>query len=76
MAQMDNTDSTHFTQGNDSADVSNSVIDTVVLTSVQNVSTTNAPQATYSNLGGVAWLWRISFGSYSFVHLTTKNYIF
>lgn len=54
MAQMDNTDSTHFTQGNDSADVSNSVIDTVALTSVQNVSTTNAPQATYSNLGG--WL--------------------
>ena len=25
---------------------------------------------------GATWLWRNSFRSYGFVHLTTKNYIF
>ena len=56
MAQMEtfNTDSIHSIQGIDTTEVSNSAIDSVALTSVQNVSTTNASQATNSSLG--MWL--------------------
>lgn len=49
-----NTDSIHSIQGIDTTEVSNSAIDSVALTSVQNVSTTNASQATNSSLG--MWL--------------------
>lgn len=56
MAQMEtfNTDSIHSIQGIDTTEVSNSAIDSVALTSAQNVSTTNASQATNSSLG--MWL--------------------
>lgn len=49
-----NTDSIHSIQGIDTTEVSNSAIDSVALTSAQNVSTTNASQATNSSLG--MWL--------------------
>ena len=49
-----NTDSIHSIQGIDTTEVSNSAIDSVTLTSAQNVSTTNASQATNSSLG--MWL--------------------
>lgn len=56
MAQMEtfNTDSIYSIQGIDTTEVSNSAIDSVALTSAQNVSTTNASQATNSSLG--MWL--------------------
>lgn len=49
-----NTDSIQSDQGIVTTDVSNSAIDSVALTSAQNVSTTNASQATNSSLG--MWL--------------------
>ena len=49
-----NTDSIHSIQGIDTTEVSNSAIDSVALTSAQNVSTTNTSQATNSSLG--MWL--------------------
>ena len=49
-----NTDSILSIHGIDTIDASNSAIDSVALTSAQNVSTTNTSQATYSSLG--IWL--------------------
>ena len=56
MKQMEtfNTDSILSIHGIDTIDASNSAIDSVALTSAQNVSTTNASQATNSSLG--MWL--------------------
>ena len=56
MAQMEtfNPDSIHSIQGIDTTEVSNCAIDSVALTSAQNVSTTNETQATNSSLG--MWL--------------------
>ena len=56
MKQMEtfNTDSILSIHGIDTIDASNSAIDSVALTSAQNVSTTNTSQATYSSLG--IWL--------------------